>query len=85
MSFFEGCRLIMAPVLMLIPPDESPTRRRACMIVGRELRKIADDLEASYEVAKLGTVKPQKRALFTVCCLVGVVFVGRAIWKNISN
>lgn len=55
------------------------------MIVGRELRKIADDLEASYEVAKLGTVKPQKRALFTVCCLVGVVVVGRAIWKHISN
>ena len=55
------------------------------MIVERELRKIADDLEASYEVAKLGTVKPQKRALFTVCCLVGVVFVGRAIWKYISN
>lgn len=75
----------MAPVLMLIPPDESPTRRRACMIVGRELRKIADDLEASYEVAKLGPVKPQKRALFSVCCLVGVVFVGRAIWKYISN
>lgn len=85
MSFFQGCRFIMAPVLMLIPPDESPTRRRACMIVGRELRKIADDLEASYEVAKLGTVKPQKRALFKVCCLVGVVFVGRAIWKHISN
>ena len=69
----------------LIPTDESPTRRRACILVGRELRKIADDLESS---AKSEQVKEQGivvGALKTVCFVAGAVFLGRAVWKFLNT
>lgn len=74
---------------LLVPPDESPTRRRACIAVGRELRKIADDLEASFEAARLEKDRGEKSlvvdAVKTVCVVAGVIFVGRAVWKLITT
>lgn len=73
--------------VFLIPTDESPTRRRACIFVGRELRKIADDFEA---VASARHEKVEEQsivvdAIKTVCVVAGVVFIGRAVWKFLNT
>ena len=91
MSSFQGARFWMAPVFLLVAPDESPTRRRACIVVGRELRKIADDFEASFEAAKLEKLDGRQEqnivaeAIKTVCVVAGMVFIGRAVWTLITN
>ncbi|KAK2550916.1 hypothetical protein P5673_028288 [Acropora cervicornis] len=52
MDFCRATRFWITPICLLVPPDKSPTRRRACIIVGSELRKIGDDLEASCEAGR---------------------------------
>lgn len=69
----------------LIPTDESPTRRRACILVGRELRKIADDLEASARTEQAKQQGIVVGAMKTVCVVAGVVFLGRAVWKFLNT
>ena len=89
MPFFQGSQFLMAPVFLLVAPDESPHRRRACIVVGRELRKIADDLEASFEAARNEKAKVKKSIVMdsvkTLCVVAGVVFVGRAVWKFMNT
>ena len=81
----------MAPVFLLVPPDESPTRRRACIVVGRELRKIADDFEASYGATRIERLREGDNenivaeAMKTVCVFAGLVLLGRAVWKLLKN
>ena len=80
----------MASVFLLVAADESPTRRRTCIVVGRELRKIADDFEASFEAARLEKLDRQEQnfvaeAIKTVCVVAGMAFIGRAVWTLITN
>lgn len=84
MNFFPGASFWMASAL-LIPTDESPTRRRACILVGRELRKIADDLEASARTEKVKEQGIVVDAIKTVCVVAGVVFLSRAAWKFLNT
>jgi len=90
MSCFQGARLWMAPVFLLLSSDECPTRRRACIAVARELRKIGDDLEATFEAARLEKANRGEKSIVvdavkTLCVVAGVVFVGRAVWKLINT
>lgn len=89
MSLLQDAGLYMAPVYLLVSPNESPTRRRACIVVGRELRKVADDFEASYEATRMERREGEKKivaeAMKTVCVFAGLVLLGRAVWKLINN
>ena len=80
----------MTPMFLLVPPDKSPTRSRACIVVGRELKKIADDFEASFEAARREKLDKRESnvvatAIKTVCVFAGLVFIGRAVWKIVIN
>lgn len=84
MNFYTGSSFWLASTL-LISTDESPTRRRACVLVGRELRKIADDLEASARIEKVKEPGIVVDAIKTVCVVASVVFLGRAVLKFLNT
>lgn len=75
----------MASTLFL-SSDESPSQRRACISVGRELRKIADDLEAS---ARRQRVDKEQAivvdAIKAMCAVAGVFVVGRLVWNLLNT
>lgn len=87
MDFYQGTRFWIAPICLLVPPDKSPTRRRACIIVGSELRKIGDDLEASCEAGRQGNGQSNTvaSAIRSVCVFAGLMLVGRVVWKLMKN
>lgn len=55
------------------------------MLVGRELRKIADDLEASARRDKVKEQGIVVDTIKTVCVVAGVVLLGRAVWDFLNT
>ncbi|RMX52917.1 hypothetical protein pdam_00010943, partial [Pocillopora damicornis] len=83
MSYLQSAGIWMASTLFL-SPDESPSQRRACIAVGRELRKIADDLEASARREKVNNEQAiVVDAIKAVCAVAGVFVVGRLMTLRI--
>ena len=87
MDFCRATRFWITPICLLVPPDKSPTRRRACIIVGSELRKIGDDLEASCEAGRQdnGQDSTVASVIRNVCVFAGLMLVGRVVWKLMKN
>lgn len=85
MSYLQSAGIWMASTLFL-SPDESPSQRRACIAVGRELRKIADDLEASARREKVNNEQAiVVDAIKAVCAVAGVFVVGRLVWNLLNT